>query len=366
MRKYPKLLRQWAVENHTEKLRIDQTPGGQRTIFEADVVAAANNVKYDNSTTEYDIRWAMALQEYQSRLSRNATAQRKFNKVRPSSKGMPIITKKHIEELMKKPDAPTYLSCTTPGQNPCSEEVFWKTLKENQIKFTTKVRPTVCPIHDTGSSDERTLVEALLEEKRLQTEYARTIGVLDAQKAQAQQGTCQKEADERALSACTVAVNQAKKELLQMSHKVFEFQKKVDKYKMHLAQFETSRMEVNKIMDNLGPDECLVYRDFVNQHSWFDNTKVCNLILVVIWKEDGHLRSMKLNNFCSDDESGSTDPYYVRDVFDFHMKPKSVRDGHTGLLSRFKKIYISGRICTKPHHSRILSLQVTMDRTSPL
>ena len=30
--KYPKLLRQWAVENHTEKLRIDQTPGGQRTI----------------------------------------------------------------------------------------------------------------------------------------------------------------------------------------------------------------------------------------------------------------------------------------------------------------------------------------------
>jgi hypothetical protein len=209
-------------------------------------------------------------------------------------------------------------------------------------------------------------VEALLEEKRLQTEYARTIGVLDAQKAQAQQGTCQNEADERALSACTMAVNQAKKELLQMSHKALEFQKKVDKYKMHLAQFETSRMEVNKIMDNLGPDECLVYRDFVNQHSWFDNTKVCNLILVVIWKEDGHLRSMKLNNFCSDDESGSTDPYYVRDVFDFHMKPKSVQDGHTGLLSRFKKIYISGRVCTKPHHSRTLSLQVTMDRTSPL
>ena len=135
-----------------------------------------------------------------------------------------------------------------PGQNPCSEEVFWKILKENKIKFTTKVRPTICPIHDKGPSDERALVEALLEEKRLQTEYARTIGVLDAQKAQAQQGTCQKEADERALSACTVAVNQAKKELLQMSQKVVEFEKKVAKYKMHLAQFETSRMEVNKII----------------------------------------------------------------------------------------------------------------------
>ena len=102
-------------------------------------------------------------------------------------------------------------------------------------------------------------------------------------------------------------------------------------------------------MENLGPDESLVFRDFVNQHSWYDNTKVCNLILVLIWKENGHLRSMKLNNCCSYEDSCSTDPYYVRDVFDFHMKPKSVQDGHTGLLSRFKKIYISGHACTKQH-----------------
>ena len=108
-------------------------------------------------------------------------------------------------------------------------------------------------------------------------------------------------------------------------------------------------------MDNLGPEECLVYRDFVNQHSWYDNTKVCNLILVVIWKEDGVLRSMKLNNFCSDEDSCSTDPFYVRDVFDFHMKPKSVLLGHTGLLNRFKKIYISGRVFTKPCHDITLS-----------
>ena len=84
-----------------------------------------------------------------------------------------------------------------------------------------------------------------------------------------------------------------------------------------------------------------MYRDFVNQHSWYDNQKVCNLILVVIWKENGYLRSMKLNNFCSDEDSCSTDPYYVRDVFNFHMNPKD--NEHTGLLSRFKKIYISGR-----------------------
>jgi hypothetical protein len=72
---------------------------------------------------------------------------------------------------------------------------------------------------------------------------------------------------------------------MQTSLKVLDLQKKVATYKKHLEQYETSRIEVNKIMENLGPDECLVYRDFVNQHSWYDNQKVCNLILVVRWKE---------------------------------------------------------------------------------
>jgi hypothetical protein len=135
-----------------------------------------------------------------------------------------------------------------------------------------------------------------------------------------------------------------------VSQKVLELTKQVATYHKHLAQYETSRAEVERIMDTLGPDQCLVFRDFVNQHSWFDNRKVCNLILVLIWNENNVLRSMKLNNFCSDEDTGSTDPYYVRDVFDFHMKPKSVEKGHTGLLSRFKKIYISGRVFTKPYH----------------
>jgi hypothetical protein len=184
----------------------------------------------------------------------------------------------------------------------------------------------------------------VVEEKRLEAEYNRTTGLLDAQRARAQGEAPQNEADDHALSACIMEVNRAKSELRQVSQKVLELTKEVATYHKHLAQYETSRAEVEKIMENLGPDECLVYRDFVNQHSWYDNRKVCNLILVVIWKENGVLRSMKLNNFCSDEDTCSTDPYYVRDVFDFHMKPKSVQHGHTGLLSRFKKIYISGRV----------------------
>jgi hypothetical protein len=340
--KWPKLLRQWAVANVTEKRTIDEKAPAMRSKFEEDVVAAASRKEYDNSPTEYNIRLAMAQQDYQSRLKHNATRQHKFGKVRPSSK--PSITKKHVEELLKKPDAPPYLQESSPAQNPCSEEVFWKLLKDNGIKFTTTVRPTICPIHDTGPSDERALVEALLEGERLKAEYTRTIEVLEARKTQAQLESRQSEADEQALSACTLAVNLATSEMLKMSHRILDLEKKVTLYKKHIEQFETSRLKVNEIMDNLGPDECLVYRDFVNQHSWFDNTKVCNLILVVIWKEEGQLRSMKLNNFCSDEDTGSTDPLYVRDVFDFHMKPKSVQDGHTGLLSRFKKIYISGRV----------------------
>jgi hypothetical protein len=326
-----------------------------RTKFETDVVAAASHVEYDNSTTEYEIREAMALLEYQSRLKKNATTQRKFGKVRPASKGNRTNTKARLEELLQKPDVPEYLLTPSPGQKPCSEEVFWKILQDNGIRFTCTVRPTMCPIHEKGPSNERALKEALREEQRLEAEYTRTTGLLDAKRAQAQAEACQNEADEQALSACTVAVNQAKSELMKVSRKVLELTKEVATYKRHLEQYETSRKEVDKIMDNLGPEECLLYRDFVNQHSWYDNEKVCNLIFVLIWKENGVLRSMKLNNFCSDEDSCSTDPYYVRDVFDFHMKPKNVLDGHTGLLSRFKKIYISGRVLTKPYHYLTLS-----------
>jgi hypothetical protein len=354
--KYPKLLRQWCVEYPYEKQRIDDTLPELRTKFEADVVAAASHKEYDNSTTEFDIREAMALVEYQSRLKRNAKAQRKFGKVRPSSKAKRSNTKAALEELLQRPDAPAYLKSPSPGQKPCSEMAFWAILTENGIRWTMTVRPTICPIHDEGPSNETALQVALLEETRLNAEHTRAIALLDAQRAQPPpEEASQHDAYERALSTCTAAVNQAKSDLLTVSQKVLKLQKQVALYHKHLAQFETSRQEVDKIMENLGPDECLVFRDFVNQHSWYDNRKVCNLILVLIWREKGVLRSMKLNNFCSDYDTGSTDPYYVRDVFDFHMKPKSVEKGHTGLLSRFKKIYISGRVYTKPCHCLTLS-----------
>jgi hypothetical protein len=357
---FPKLLRQWAVENATEMEQINGTLAELRSKFEADVVAAASHKEYDLSSTEHDIREMMAKQEYQSRLRKNAQAQRKFTKVQPSSKGSSQSTQTRLEELIKKPDAPPYLQESAPGQNPCSEEVFWRILTDNKIKFTTTVRPTNCPIHETGPSYERALKEALLDEQVLEAEFNRTTGLLDDRKRlldahRPQEEGRQNDADEADLRACTEAVNQAKSELLKVGQKKLRLQKQVALYHKHLAQYETSRAEVKKIMENLGPDECLVYRDFVNQHSWYDNTKVCNLILVLIWKEDGQLYSVKLNNFCSDEDSCSTDPYYVRDVFDFHMKPKSVQLGHTGLLSRFKKIYISGRVSTKPHLHLTLS-----------
>ena len=214
-----------------------------------DVVAAASHVEYDNSTTEFDIRSAMALQEYQSRLKHNATTQRKFGKVRPSSKGKPLITKAHLEDLLNRPDAPAYLKTATSRQmTPCSEEVFWKILDDNGIKFMTKVRPTICSIHDKGPGYERELTDALVEEDTLDRAYRHAVGSLDAQKVHIQQQEertqGQKESDDRALSACTVAVDQAKSELLQVSQKVLELEKKVDTYKKHLAQFETSSWKI--------------------------------------------------------------------------------------------------------------------------
>ena len=215
--KYPKLLRQWAVENKTKMDMINDKSPASRTKFETDLVAAASHVEYDNSTTEHDIRAAMALLEYQTRLKKNAKNQRKFGKILPASKGNLSNTKARLEQLRGKEDAPAYLLQCSPGQTPVSEEVFWKILKDNDIKYTTTVRPTICPIHDKGPNSERALKEALTEEKRLEAEYRRTTELLDAQRARAQEEAPRNEADDRGLSACTMAVNQAKIELRQVS-----------------------------------------------------------------------------------------------------------------------------------------------------
>jgi hypothetical protein len=132
----------------------------------------------------------------------------------------------------------------------------------------------------------------------------------------------------------------AKNRLQDLRTRATTLDKKVEKYHKHVKQFKVCRKAVQSQEENLKPGECLVYRDFVNQHTCSGN-KMINLVLVCIWKEEsGDKFMLKLNHFCSDVNSSSSDPYYVADVFDFHLHEKDQH--HSGFLSSFHTIYISG------------------------
>jgi len=126
-----------------------------------------------------------------------------------------------------------------------------------------------------------------------------------------------------------------------LTRKVAELRKeqsKQSKYELHLGQLKTARAKVFDVQNNLKPGECLVFRDFVNQHNELGK-KVNNLVLVILYREveNGELLVYNISNICEFANGGSCDAYFVADVFDFHLR----RDG-SGLFKQFHTISISG------------------------
>ena len=123
---------------------------------------------------------------------------------------------------------------------------------------------------------------------------------------------------------------------------VTEYQRKAlkrkNKYETHLQQLEVCRPMVIKAAAELQLGECLVYRDFVNQHNE-EGKKINNLVLVVLYRKekDGDLLVFNLSNIVEFDNGGSCDAYFVADVFAFHL-----REGGSDLFNLFQTIIISG------------------------
>ena len=111
-----------------------------------------------------------------------------------------------------------------------------------------------------------------------------------------------------------------------------------NRYQNHLKQLETCRLKVIQAAEELTVGECLVYRDFVNQHNEHGK-KINNFVLVVLYREveNGDLLVLNLSNIIEYAKDGSCDAYFVADVFTFHMK-----QGGSGLFDRFHTIIISG------------------------
>ena len=196
---------------------------------------------------------------------------------------------------------------------PVSNKTFWRYMRElkqqGKIKWTTNYKPYGCRIHENGPE----YVEELEHEKKLTSEG--------------------------------VPVTSDRKKKLKF------LQKKVDKYEIHLQQYEQCRPYVEKIISNLGENECLIFRDFVNQYNE-RGSKINNLVLVLIERIDEVTLRSKISNFCSDVSSQSCDKDFVADVFEFHLAPKGPNG--SGLLSRFNTIYISGD--HGPHFSSVYTI----------
>ena len=184
-------------------------------------------------------------------------------------------------------------------------------IRQSGIKYTCRLKPHSCPLHDKGPVWE-------LQLNHVNKQIANFQG------------------DDSLLS--------------RLQKRQRELRKKVARYQSHLKQYERCREEVKRCEENLkfGDGTCVLYRDFVNCYNEAGQ-KVKNLVLVKITRgEDGDLVVEKLHNFCSDKNSGC-DAYFVADVFQHHFS-----EGGSGFFDDIKHIILSGD--HGPHFASIQTL----------
>ena len=184
-----------------------------------------------------------------------------------------------------------------------ASETFWRVLEAHNIRFTEVHNPTSCPIHDEGPGNELALAKVNAE--------LEALGNLEQTKAVAGQ----------------------RRDLLAQCRRLT---KEVERYHLHLRQYEKQRAHIQDLEEHLKPGECVLYRDYVNDH---DETgaKVCNLQLVVVYRsvENGPLLVKNIANLA---DKEACDTYFTADVFDLHMA--TADENHPGLLDEFHTCYV--------------------------
>ena len=169
------------------------------------------------------------------------------------------------------------------------------------IRYTHKIKPHSCPLHDNGPIWE-------LQLKKVTSQLSDSPSSAEASK-----------------------LNKTARKL----------RSNIARYERHLKQYEVCRTEVKAEEDALahGDGKCVMYRDFVNCYNE-KGEKVKNLIFTKITRgENGELVVQKINNFCTDKNAGCN-AFFVADVMDFHLTSKS--DGGSGFFDDIKEIVQSG------------------------
>lgn len=181
---------------------------------------------------------------------------------------------------------------------PRNMQTFWSILNDADVKYSYNVTKHPCPICDEGAVWQLLHAEAVTRLGRLELDES-DAGYIEA--------------------------------LREVRRTKF----KVEEYALHMMQYEYCRDNLKEIEENLKPGELLIWRDFVNQHT-YQNAKVSNLVLVLMWRDSvgGPVYILKINNVCADKDTNGTDSYFVADVFDNLFR--------SDFMTRFFVIYIAG------------------------
>jgi GR25 family glycosyltransferase involved in LPS biosynthesis len=148
--------------------------------------------------------------------------------------------------------------------------------------------------------------------------------------------------DEKVLENQRDAIKKENAALQKERKKIKDLSAEVDHYEVHLKQKEMNRKKVQEIQHHLKPNECLVFRDFVNSYN-ARGKKVLNMVLVVLYvlKEGQDPPCVTVVHNVSDfdfDPNNKADRYFAMDVLDFHLNPEN----GSMLFLRFTIIYLSG------------------------
>jgi hypothetical protein len=178
---------------------------------------------------------------------------------------------------------------------------FFSMIKAKGIKYTYNVHRHPCPVHEEGPIWVHKLRKYELELSEL----------------------------DKVTNSCSYTQKKAQLRFARW---------KVHFYNVHKEQYKLCRPYTQYIQKRMKPGQCMVFRDFVNQHNE-ENDKVCNLVLVVLWRdvEDGVLSMIKISNICTDKDSQMTDAAFVADVMNNHFTK-----GRNSFFDRFTHVYLVG------------------------
>jgi hypothetical protein len=287
---YPRLLRAFARDfprvlerSYGETSRRDDN--GTKiigyTAFKANIVAAVAQGDAEGFDTDQELRdrKKVAAAKYHTRRARD-------------SRWLPMETKKEAElrEQTKTQATMAYTNATTfqpllHTVKPCGFSTFKNFLEKEKCRFTTHEKPHPCTICDNGPIQELALPPLQDEAKRF-TQEGEAIPP-------------------------------------ELRKKITLLNTQLKVYRLHIAQLETGRREINAQLEALAVGEALVLRDFVNHYD-LTGKKINCLHWVVQWRTEdgGPLHLLKLRHYCSDKDSQSCSAHYNTDIETFHFKPR--------------------------------------------